>query len=108
MSERLDEFDELIEMLRGKLDAINKEKSDQERRQENAEQTRKLEIRLEEERAIEDMRSRVRIKKEWVNNLNKITNSETKAKLPKLVITKFKGMHIDWFRFWNQFEVETD
>ena len=25
-------------------------------------------------------------------------------KLPKLVISKFKGSHLDWFRFWNQFE----
>ena len=25
-----------------------------------------------------------------------------------LVITKFNGTHIDWVRFWNQFESETD
>ena len=30
------------------------------------------------------------------------------VKLPKLEITKFKGTHIDWFRFWNQFEAEID
>ena len=30
------------------------------------------------------------------------------AKLPKLVITKFKGTHIDWLRFWSQFEAEVD
>ena len=29
-------------------------------------------------------------------------------KLPKLVITKFDGMSLDWFRFWNQFEIEID
>ena len=29
-----------------------------------------------------------------------------KAKLPKLVITKFNGTHTDWIRFWNQFEAE--
>ena len=27
-----------------------------------------------------------------------------KVKLPKLVITRFNGTHINWFRFWNQFE----
>ena len=32
----------------------------------------------------------------------------TNAKLPKLVITKFKGTHLDWTRFWNQFEAEID
>ncbi|KAK3704454.1 hypothetical protein QZH41_003417 [Actinostola sp. cb2023] len=30
------------------------------------------------------------------------------AKLPKLVITKFKGTTSDWLRFWNQFEAEID
>ena len=28
----------------------------------------------------------------------------TTVKLPKLEITKFKGTHMDRFRFWNQFE----
>ena len=32
----------------------------------------------------------------------------TTVKLPKLEITKFKGTHMDWFRFWNQFETEVD
>ena len=30
------------------------------------------------------------------------------AKLPKLHIAKFNGTHIDWFRFWNQFQAEID
>ena len=30
------------------------------------------------------------------------------AKLPKLEISKFKGSHIDWVRFWNRFEAEID
>ena len=33
---------------------------------------------------------------------------EAGAKLPKLVITKFQGMHLDWMRFWNQYETEID
>ena len=31
-----------------------------------------------------------------------------KAKLPKLVITRFQGTHLDWQRFWGQFEAEID
>ena len=27
-----------------------------------------------------------------------------KVTLPKLFITRFNGTHLDWFRFWNQFE----
>ena len=32
----------------------------------------------------------------------------TTVKLPKLMITKFKGTPLDWFRFWNQFESKID
>ena len=31
-----------------------------------------------------------------------------RIKLPKLVMTKFQGNHLDWLRFWNQFETEID
>ena len=31
-----------------------------------------------------------------------------RVKLPKLVISRFDGTHIDWSRFWNQFESEID
>ena len=30
------------------------------------------------------------------------------AKLPKLVISKFRGELTDWLRFWSQFEAEID
>ena len=33
---------------------------------------------------------------------------DLKAKLPKLVVSKFEGTALDWFRFWNQFETEID
>ena len=40
---------------------------------------------------------------------DKIVNEErVNVKLPKLVITKFDGTFLDWFRFWNQFESEID
>ena len=30
--------------------------------------------------------------------------NENTMKLPKLTISKFKGNHLDWFRFWSQYE----
>ena len=37
---------------------------------------------------------------------DKIVNEERgNVKLPKLVITKFDGTFLDWFRFWNQLEI---
>ena len=29
-------------------------------------------------------------------------------KFPKLTISKFEGNHLDWQRFWSQFECEID
>ena len=34
-----------------------------------------------------------------------IVSSNIQVKLTKLVITRFEGVHLDWFRFWNQFEI---
>ena len=38
----------------------------------------------------------------------KADNRNCKVKLPKLFITKFNDTHLDWFRFWNQLESETE
>ena len=37
-----------------------------------------------------------------------IVNGNIQVNLPNLVITKFKVTHMDLFRFWNQFETESD
>ena len=34
------------------------------------------------------------------------SNKDLKWKIPKLVISWFNGTHIDYFRFWNQFEAQ--
>ena len=34
--------------------------------------------------------------------------SASRVKLPKLTITSFNGSHLDWERFWNQFEAEVE
>ena len=50
-------------------------------------------------------------KQNKAENAVKSTSNATslgRAKLPKLVITPFQGTHIDWMRFWNQFETEID
>ena len=45
--------------------------------------------------------------KEYDEKRDKIVNEErVNVKLPKLVITKFDGTSLDWFRLWNQFESE--
>lgn len=72
---------------------IRKQKYEEEMRFEKE----KLEQRLKYERQIEENRKDQSKKDKSIN-----------AKLPKLVITKFKGTHTDWLRFWNQFKAEID
>ena len=63
--------------------------------------------RYEEEMWLEEMRMEMR--KKYVDSEGKKSASESnKVKLPKLVISKFEGTALDWFRFWNQFETEID
>ena len=59
----------------------------------------KFEQKLNYEKQIEEGR-KLQSKEEFTTN--------SAAKLPKLVITKFKGTHADWPRFWGQFEAEID
>ena len=33
-------------------------------------------------------------------------NRSIQIRLPQLVIENFEGTHLDWFRFWNQFEAD--
>ena len=57
----------------------------------------KLEQRLKYQKQIEESQKDQ-------NKNDKLINT----KLPKLVTTKFKGMHTDWLRFWNQFKAAID
>ena len=75
-----------------------------------------MQKRYNEEKLIEEMKFQMRKKLEQETKytdkaeggkLNK-KDLATNEKLPKLVITKFKGAHLDWTRFWNQFEAEID
>ena len=55
-------------------------------------------------------KARLEIKKKFeAKTVEKESDAgKPKVKLPKLVITKFQGTHIDWQRFWGQFEAEID
>ena len=55
-------------------------------------------------------KARLEIKKKFeAKTVEKESDAgKPKVKLPKLVITKFQGTHIDWQRFWGQIEAEID
>ena len=77
-------------------------------------QVEELEEKLSEQEARETReKGRKRdfdIKKKFeVKTVEKESDpGKPKVKLPKLVIMKFQGMHLDWHRSWGQFEVEID
>ena len=68
-------------------------------------QEERFKRRMEEELKIEEMKLDMKKKNE---DKDIIVNSNIQVKLSKLAITKFEGTHLDWFRFWNQFETEID
>ena len=78
----------------------------------NADQEeRRIQRRLEEKRRILEMqrwrrKKRRKKRKEGKSLLNDCKFSKTK--LSKLVLTTFDGIHFDWFKFWNQFEIQID
>ena len=68
--------------------------------------------KLEEESAMEQeerrMHRRMKDMQVQMREEAKADNVNCKVKLPKLFITKFNGTHLDWFRFWNQFESDIE
>ena len=76
------------------------------------EQERKQEC--EKEMAMEKMKlqQRLRMERQSLESRSQsksdMPGKSVMIKLPKLEITKFKGTHVDWFRFWNQFKTEVD
>ena len=86
--------------------------SEKEGQQVHLEQSRK--DQLEFERTQLEMRLAYEKKIEETKGNHAKTTQPTSAqaaktaKLPKLVITKFRGELTDWPRFWSQFETEID
>ena len=70
----------------------------------------KQEQRINLEKEIEKIKFEEKLKQleELHSKTSNPTQGASKVKLPKLIITKFNGTFIDWFRFWNQYEAEID
>ena len=59
--------------------------------------------KIQEELKVQMMK--LQMKSKDYEKRDKVVNEErVNMKLPKLIITKFDGTSLDWFRFWNQFE----
>ena len=61
--------------------------------------------KLEQDKQLEEMKMEMRNQFEKKEQKKE---EDPKAKMPKLVISKFDGTDLDWFKFWNQFKTEID
>ena len=112
---RLEAFNDKMEELQAVLDVLKEEEVMRARRKFEEQEQARIQLRYEEEKKIEEMRLQVKSMYE-TNSTNASVNrdqsdvkpKEPRVKLPKLVITKFQGHHLDWIRFWSQFEIEID
>ena len=70
----------------------------------------KLRKEIQEELKIEEAKVKMRadLERKTREEEKKDAKLEVKVKVPKLETTKLKGNHLDWTRFWSQFEMEID
>ena len=113
ISGKIAEFEQVIAELKGVLTEIKQNyRSEEEKvlflaKQKLFEQEAEFEQAKFEERMKQEQKLR-EIKQGAKASTSVGGEASTKVKLPKLIISKFQGTHIDWFRFWNQFEAEID
>eukprot|EP00795_Rhopilema_esculentum_P011260 gene11260-21451_t len=108
---RVERFEHTVEMTSNAISALdfNREKVKVEREREEEEV--RLRSRFEKEKRLEEMRLQFSEQYQSKQSEEKTLNTQKggmKVELPKLSITKFNGIAIDWMRFWNQFSTEID
>ncbi|XP_065070928.1 uncharacterized protein LOC135695688 [Rhopilema esculentum] len=113
ISEKIKEFEPVIAELKGVLTEIKQNDWSEEEKvlllakqklfaQEAEFEQAKFEERIKQERKLEEIKQGPKLSTSVGGEVS------SKVKLPKLIISKFQGTYIDWFRFWNQFEAEID
>ena len=108
--------DRLKELIQGRLEmeaTIEKlriAEEEKSRTEETVLEAIKLLKGIQEGLKIEEARIKMRadLKRKTRGEERNDAKPEIKVKLPNLEITKFKGNHLDWMLFWNQFETKMD
>ena len=105
LEERISKFDAVMSSLEREIQLLADSDEAKSRRREDQKQEVEFRKKLEQEKQLEEMRIEMRKQFEKKEEQKK---EDPKTKLPKLIISKFEGTALDWFRFWNQFEIEID
>ena len=96
LEERVLRYDVLVDKLKNELRATMKKEEDQEKQREKERHEEKFRRRMEEELKIE--KKKLEIQKKRYEMREEIVREERykNVKLPKLIVTKFEDIHIDW------------
>ena len=105
LEERISQFDAVTSSLERAIQLLADSEEAKSRRREDQEQDVEFRRKLEQENQLEEMRMEMRKQFEKKEEKKK---EDPKAKLPKLVISRFEGTALDWFRFWSQFDIVID
>ena len=106
----IEEHVSMIEKTIDQLGAVIKECKQVETQAEEKEKEQH-DAQLREKRYEEEMRfekAKLEQKLKFEKKTEEKKEQGINAKLPKLVITKFKGTPTDWLQFWGQFAAEVD
>ena len=111
VDDKLEPFEPVIEELENSIKELQNQElkaaKEKEAQMEQEIRQRQHEEEIKREKAILQLKQNFE-KKSDTGKQKPESTTVSKAKLLKLVITKFQGTHIDWQRFWNQFEAEID
>ena len=109
IEKRIETYHQPLELLEQRLKLLKKQSEGEIKEKEYQEEHIKMKFRFEEQRSIEEMRLEIQNQSERKTKERESNkDNQPKVKLPKLVITKFDGTHLDWLRFWNQYETDID
>ena len=106
LEDRLEEFISGRKELGATIEKLRIAEEEKLKREETELEEIKLRKRIQEELKIEEARVKMRadLERKTREEERKDAKPEVKVKLLKLEITKFKGNHLDWTRFWSQFK----
>ena len=108
IEEDMARFDGVVSELEKSVKRLNDgEHGVKTRRKVDQEQEEHFRRRCDEEMRLEEMKMEMR-KKHVESEGKKSASESNKVKLSKMVISKFGGTALDWFRFWNQFKTEIE
>ena len=105
IEERVSVFEKTIDQLDVTIKECKQVKTHAEEKEKEKHDAQLREKRYDKEMRFEKAKLEQKLK---YQKKTEKKEQDINAKLPKLVITKFKGTPADWLRFWGQFAAEVD